>query len=58
MQQKPMYARQHEKVMQSKAQKTGGQESPNDYIIKELEKIDQGELHVYNEDMFHAWVES
>ena len=43
-QQKPMYARKHEKLQQRRAPDTNtGKQSPNDYIIRELERIDQGE---------------
>ena len=42
-QQKPMYARRHDRVMQRRRREvTSSKLSPNDYIIKELERIDQG----------------
>lgn len=44
-QQKPMYARRHDRLMQRRKRETSSNKmSPNDYIIKELEKIDQGKL--------------
>lgn len=46
-QQKPMYARRHEKIMQKhRFDSNTGKLAPNDYIIKELERIDQGEMFV------------
>ena len=42
-QQKPMYARKHERAQQRPRPDGGtGKLSPNDYIIRELEKIDVG----------------
>lgn len=45
-QQKPMYARKHEKQMMKRENRSEGSNtaklSPNDYIIRELERIDQG----------------
>lgn len=45
-QQKPMYARKHEKQMMRRENRSEGSNtaklSPNDYIIRELERIDQG----------------
>ena len=42
-QQKPMYARRHERLKQRRRPDVSSSKlSPNDYIIKELERIDQG----------------
>ena len=42
-QQKPMYARRHDRLMQRRRREVQSSKlSPNDYIIKELERIDQG----------------
>lgn len=45
-QQEPMYARKHEKQMMRRENRSEGSNtaklSPNDYIIRELERIDQG----------------
>ncbi|XP_033733348.1 tetratricopeptide repeat protein 25-like [Pecten maximus] len=44
-QQKPMYARRHEKIMQKhRFESNTGKLSPNDYIIRELERIDQAQI--------------
>ena len=44
-QQKPMYARRHDRIMQRrKREVTTNKSLPNDYILKELERIDQGEF--------------
>lgn len=42
-QQKPMYARRHDRHRQRRRPEASASKfSPNDYIIKELERIDQG----------------
>ena len=41
-QQKPMYARKRDKMMQRAKFVPGGDDNINQYIIKELEKIDEG----------------
>lgn len=44
-QQKPMYARKHERAQQRNRTDTHtGKLAPNDFIIRELEKIDIGKL--------------
>ncbi|XP_021361943.1 tetratricopeptide repeat protein 25-like [Mizuhopecten yessoensis] len=44
-QQKPMYARRHEKIMQRhRFESNTGKLSPNDYIIRELERIDLAQI--------------
>ena len=42
-QQKPMYARRHDRMMQRRRREVSSSKlAPNDYILKELERIDQG----------------
>ncbi|KAH3699672.1 outer dynein arm-docking complex subunit 4-like isoform X2 [Dreissena polymorpha] len=44
-QQKPMYARRHDRLMQRRRREVSSNKvSPNDYIIKELERIDQAQV--------------
>ncbi|KAJ8307020.1 hypothetical protein KUTeg_015104 [Tegillarca granosa] len=44
-QQKPMYARKHERIVQRRRQESHtGKLSPNDYIIRELERIDDAQV--------------
>ncbi|WAR06265.1 TTC25-like protein [Mya arenaria] len=44
-QQKPMYARRHDRLMQRRKREVSSNKvSPNDYIIKELEKIDDAHV--------------
>ncbi|XP_045209330.1 outer dynein arm-docking complex subunit 4-like isoform X2 [Mercenaria mercenaria] len=44
-QQKPMYARRHDRLMQRRKRESSSHKiSPNDYIIKELERIDQAQV--------------
>ena len=41
-QQKPMYARRHERLQQRRRRGGPDKGAPNDYIIKELERIEDG----------------
>ncbi|XP_060563429.1 outer dynein arm-docking complex subunit 4-like isoform X2 [Ruditapes philippinarum] len=44
-QQKPMYARRHDRLMQRRKRESASHKlSPNDYILKELERIDQAQV--------------
>ncbi|KAL4228994.1 Tetratricopeptide repeat protein 25 [Mactra antiquata] len=44
-QQKPMYARRHDRLMQRRKRESSSNKlAPNDYIIKELERIDQAQV--------------
>lgn len=58
-QQKPMYARKHEKQMMKRENRSEGSNtaklSPNDYIIRELERIDQAQVEgKYSESLKRA----
>lgn len=57
-QQKPMYARRHDRLMQRRKRETASHKlAPNDYIIKELERIDQGNLFkTCQRNSFNPWV--
>jgi len=55
-QQKPMYARKHEKLqLRRRPEASTGKLAPNDYIIRELERIDQAQVEgKYQESLKRA----